>query len=510
MESPSQLLSDDGQPVLNVSDWKRDMERRINTIKFKDFPGYYVKQGSDIKFITICKPWDFFTVDHWAPKLDAYGDGKDQNKTEKFALACQAFSKLESSIQELVKKFISPNLFEVFIAAPSIKQGYDQILADSNNFQEDVLHIVLNRIRTAAQGHSTYYQYTLDFQKDMQSLERLGYATTEPARSIWQKEAADNYRVGISESDAPRLTARFDVTKADTFEKMRVEVIGLAREDLKRQSRQANNSTMDSAKALQVLPNQPPGKPKPTGIPRSQNGIDKGTRHRDPATTLVVKNLPNDVSKENLKTGFSNFGQVMDVYVLNNRQNGQGAMAFIRYGTKDAVDAALKSKPKSIAGLTPVFERSVKKDKGVTQGSMYQFFEIPDENKPTSALYSLSPKTILFKGVVDSGCTPNHITPNVTQLSNVRNSGKIVRYGTADHGIISSNGLVGSITVPGAAESLISVYDLVVRQGLDVWFTTDKDSVHSVNIGHLNPTAEHEIIAKGFERKGLFELEFES
>ncbi|XVF12117.1 hypothetical protein REPUB_Repub08aG0086700 [Reevesia pubescens] len=72
---------------------------------------------------------------------------------------------------------------------------------------------------------------------------------------------------------------------------------------------------------------------------------------QEPATTIYVENLPDDVTSENLKGLFSTFGQLRDVFISKKRTVRQKRFGFIKFSREsDAKNAIVGLKGRSIGG----------------------------------------------------------------------------------------------------------------------------------------------------------------
>ncbi|KAI9349089.1 hypothetical protein BDR26DRAFT_891906 [Obelidium mucronatum] len=121
---------------------------------------------------------------------------------------------LASLFKAAIKQFLSETLFKVFCLALSLYQGYQTVLTDTKNFADIQKAEIYVKVQAAYQGAQSYYEYMMEYYNWYLELTRLG-----EKGGIFEKEMAENFKLGINERDVNRLSAYFHNKNADTFEK---------------------------------------------------------------------------------------------------------------------------------------------------------------------------------------------------------------------------------------------------------------------------------------------------
>jgi hypothetical protein len=216
---------------------------------------------------------------------------------------------------------------------------------------------------------------------------------------------------------------------------------------------------------------------------------------------VFVGRLSPDATDVHLTQAFERFGKIVSVKILKNADGSSKKCGFVNFDNEFAAKGAVNDKAITILG-------------GVVR------CEAAKPKMKSSAYYSSvqsSENTSSLNGLVDSGCTPHHLTPSKEPLQTLSTSPEF-NLEIANGTTMPSAGMKGNFTgsdpkgnvvsvkdvqvVPGLSNTLFSTYAFL-KDNKDVWFKSDD---LSVNIGKLDPSAKNQIEATGTAHKGLFQL----
>ncbi|KAJ3001433.1 UNVERIFIED_CONTAM: hypothetical protein HDU68_006909 [Siphonaria sp. JEL0065] len=323
------LLAANGSPVVSLFDWKEDLKRTVNSVAVpKKFLGPKVPnaiQGQLPVYQPITEAFDLLQKEYHYPNTTNYGDQAVGINLETYVFACQCFSKLTSDIKTAVKPFLSDNLFKIFCSASTLYEGYQSVLTDTKNFSDIQKAELYVKIRAAYQGNRVYYEYLTEYHSWYLELTRLGETGDK-----FEADMAENFRLGISEQDVHRLTALFNNKSAVLFEEMRKELVLLAAEDLRRETRAGQGGVVDPAAALQLDGNPLRGY-ESSRVSSNGGHRDPRQSHEDPNKKLVARNLPFSITEDAVKSAFQRFGIIKSVHLHR-------GLAFIEYEDPSSVD----------------------------------------------------------------------------------------------------------------------------------------------------------------------------
>ena len=219
-----------------------------------------------------------------------------------------------------------------------------------------------------------------------------------------------------------------------------------------------------------------------------------GPRHMAKSNDEVkvfVKSLNPKTTESQLDSAFKTFGHVVSVNLLYFPDGTPKNCGFVEFQDKHAAQAAIRKNGEiTVCGKLIIVEPVKRRE--------------------------INPHpTVYLTALVDSGCTPNHITPQSEILKDISTSEPFT-LSIADGSSMISSGIKGNLTaanlevkdievVPGLSNTLLSVYAFL-KDKKDIWFKWED---MSVNVGHLDPSGRHEILAKGNANKGLFEVDLQ-
>ena len=428
--------------------------------------------------------YDFIAKEIPQPEENAYGDPKE------YRIDLQKYKQCAASVKVLMKTVLNNSLYELFTAEENSFDGMKSVLLEVQYDEASQLQILKRNLEMISQAESqSVKEYADAVNHIVLQLHALGYPSSR--HSEFQQSLTERFLLGMLSKDANRLRLVFDQKNASTFKDMRAIINEEAvREQLSRAQRQSASSSTEYPSALLTTQDL---ERKILMIVKSALGDSVGIQNRDEDLKVFVGSLSPVTTENQLEAAFKVFGQVVHVKVLRTPDGDSKRCAIIQFKDRFAAEAARRQSRKITVAGRRVTTDVVKRKGGIKTESDYPIAHLA--------------------AVVDSGCAPSHLTGNVVLLKDVSKS-EPFNIGIADGNTMVSSGIKGNISskdleikdvevVSGLSNTLLSAYALL-KDKKDVWF---KSEDMSVNVGHLDPSGRHEVLAKGYAKNGLFEID---
>ena len=430
--------------------------------------------------------YDFVSKEIPQPQKEAYTDPKE------FRINLQKYKQCVATIKVLMKTVLSNGLYEIFVAEEDCYEGMKAILLEVQYDQVSQLNILKRNLEMICQAESqSAKEYADTVNHIVLQLHAMGYPDAQKDVEF-QETLSERFLLGMLPKDAARFRVIFQLKGANTFKQMRTMINEeAAKDELSRAQRQNTSLSTEVPSALLASEDL---EARIFNIVKRALDNSLSTQRGNEESKIFVGGLSPVTTEEQLENAFKTFGQVLHTKILKNPAGESKRCGFVQFKNKFAADAALKQSGKvTVAGrqvITDVVKKGIKASPNYSRAHL-------------SAL-------------VDSGCSPSHLTGNEKLFNNTSSSTPFT-LGIADGSHMISKGVKGDLStsdglqiknvevVSGLSKTLLSTYAFL-KDEKDVWF---KSEDMSVNIGHLDPLGKNEILAKGSEKAGLFELDLQ-
>lgn len=412
------------------------------------------------------------------PQVNAYTD------PDVFREDLQKYRQCVAKVKVEMKEFLSEELYENFISEEHCNEGMKSVLLEVKFDESSQLKVLQRKLELIAQyDGQTVKEYVDSVNHLVLQLQSLGIKILE---TDFQKNLFERVLLGMIPVEGRRLRSVFQQENISTFRAMRGVINEeAANEELSKAQRNHVSQHFETPSALMITEKLEAEilKIVKKAIPSKQF-----TRSNDEAK-VFVKSLNPRTTEEQLEVALRTFGQVVSVSLFKFPDGSSRRCGFIEFRDKFAAEAAIRKSGEITVGGKLIIIEAVKRK----------------EIKPKLNAY--------LSALVDSGCAPNHLTPQPEILNNITTS-EPFSLNVADGRTMTTNGLKGNFTtgnldvkdvevVSRLSKTLLSVFAFLMDKK-DVWFNWED---MSVNIGHMDPTAKHETLAKGSAKGGLFEVD---
>jgi len=474
-----------------ISAWKTQVQNHLQSIALpKKFLGTSVTSPANSPSSSSTSSTDFHPVDSLydfilkcipPPQSAAYGNNED------FRENLQKYKQSVAMVKVAMKDFLSDDLYELFISEEHCNEGWSSVMLEIKYDEASQLKVLERELELIAQFDTqTVKEYTDAVNHLVLKLQGLGVNTNEQG---FQQRLSARFLLGMRPAEAKRLRIAFQQKGIVSFKAMRAEI-----------NEEAANEELSKAQRSHVVSqdNQIPSALTISDQLEAQilKIVEKAMANVPVATTkdeakVFVKALNPRTTQEQLESAFKTFGQVVSVDLFRNPNGTLKNCGVIEFKDEFAAEAAKRQSRNIIVCGKQIVVEPMRR-RGIN---------------PRSGIY--------LSALVDSGCSPNHLTPKSDILKNISSS-QPFSLSVADGRTMMTSGIKGDFTtsgldvkdvevVPGLSKILLSAFAFL-KDKKDVWFKWED---MSVNIGHLDQTAKHEVLAKGSAKGGLFELKVE-
>ena len=487
----SKLILSKENASKTISIWKTQVQNYLQSIQLpKKFLGTRttsttIPASSSKTEIT----WDFhevqsfhdFVIKH-IPPPDVLAYPNEDSYREDF----QKYKQCVAKVKVEMKEFLSEELYEIFVSEEDCDEGMKSVLLEVKYDEASQLRVLARKLELIAQQDTqTTKEYADSVNHLILQLQTLGIKTSE---AEFQYKLAERFLLGMTLVEGRRLRSVFQMKNITTFKAMRAVINEEAANEELSKAQRNYASVHETPSALVITEKL---EAEILKIVKKAVATPKQPTKTSDQTKVFVKSLNSKTTEDQLEAAFRSFGQVVSVYLLKFPDGAPKRCGFIEFKDKFAAEAAIRQSGEITVCGKLILVEAVKRR----------------EIKPQSSAY--------LSALVDSGCTPSHLTPQPEILNNLSTS-KQFSLNVADGRSMTTSGMKGDFTVadlevkdtevvPGLSNTLLSVYAFL-KDKKDVWFRWED---MSVNIGHLDHSEKHEVLAKGSARGGLFELNVE-
>jgi RNA recognition motif-containing protein len=490
--------------------WKRDLVKLLDSKPMpKNF--YETKTGSKESFVehAIISLSDLLMTDIPSPELSAYSEKKE------YMMAVQKFKQVCAEVDILMKESLSEDLYKVYSGEKCPSAGFNSILVEVKFDKLSQVNIQRRKLEQIKQSPTQSVKDYADYVNlIILELASLDYPSANLSDQF-ELDLAERFVDGMVLESAHRFRPLFKSESITTFAKMRLKINDEYAQDQKAKAQRQEEQSDDISNVGAYLANQKDFDAKIYNLIKKalkETSFEKFEKtYHDSETEVFVGRLSPEATEQALQDAFKSFGEIVSVKVLKHPTGESKRCAFVRFKSPHAAKAAInKGGEVSIMGTLVVVEKVKPKSQQIKPKSS-AYLSVPFSKSGT-----MSDSTSL-SGVVDSGCTPHHLTPSADPLQDTRATEKF-SLGVADGKSLASSGTKGNfhgkdafgnqfgvkdvMVVPGLATTLFSTYAFM-KENLDVWFD---HKTMSVNIGNLIVDEESKVLAKGTLQNGLFSL----
>ena len=463
--------------------WKQQVE---NILKAKPLPKNFVSVKTLKTTVYITSLYDFLVKDVPEPSPDAY-----ILKEDEFQVVYQKYLNAMAQVKLSLQEVLSEALYQAFAAEVTCYEGYKQVLLEVQFDEAQQLRILKRKLEMICQqNHQSVKEYADDVNLILLQLSALKYPPVK-FKEDFESDLAERFLGGMKLEESKSYRVIFVQQNASVFAEMR-RIINLEyqREEQSRAQRSSILSETEEKMSALSINNLEATILK---IMKQVKAEEKTPLTDEEDHKIFVGMLNPQVSEQQVEAAFKQFGTIEKVIILRHPDGMSKKCGFVTFKDKFAADSAVrKDKKITVCGGVVTVSKALKK-----------------QIKHHHAYFSARSN---FSGIVDSGCAPNHLSPDVGGLENVTNSDKF-SLGIANGSIMISDGKRGDFNsdtltikgiegVAGISNTLLSVYAFM-KDGKDIWF--DSKSM-TVNIGHLSTDGNHKVLARGEAKNGVFEI----